>query len=538
MLKTLLKVRLRGMLDSMTSRRFGKRSKAMQVLMAVLFVYCGVVFLGMFGGMFYLMREPFTMIGMGWLYYGIAGVLSSALCFVGSVFFTQSVLFEARDNELLLSLPIRSSVILACRMALILLLNYGFSLLVTLPCGVVRCFTGSVTAAGVVRYIIAMALLPLLPTTLSCIVGWLIALITSRMRNKNLITILLSFAFMGAYLMLCMNAQSYITRLVENGEAIGSAIRKALPPFYALGIALEEGSWSQLLLFALWCVLPFAVVYAALSRSFISIATMKRGGKKVRYESRALHASSVRFALMKKELSHLVSSANYMMNGCVGALMTLILSVMALVKRDVLLSTLDMMNLAGGLDMTVYLAPCACVMICTLMSMNLISAPSVSIEGKNLWLMQSIPVRAGDILLAKAYAHMAVCLPAGLISSILVAIALKAGALDTALLMLLPALTSTFSALLGVTVNLRFPRFDYVNETVAIKQSMSTLITMFGGMGVVALPVILYAAVFKASFPPVWIQAAYALLLAIASVVMYDYLANRAENAFAKLNQE
>ena len=67
---------------------------------------------------------------------------------------------------------------------------------------------------------------------------------------------------------------------------------------------------------------------------------------------------------------------------------------------------------------------------------------------------------------------------------------------------------------------------------------MSTLITMFGGMGVVALPVILYAAVFKASFPPVWIQAAYALLLAIASAVMYDYLANRAENAFAKLNQE
>ena len=33
-----------------------------------------------------------------------------------------------------------------------------------------------------------------------------------------------------------------------------------------------------------------------------------------------------------------------------------------------------------------------CVLLCGLASMNLMTAPSVSLEGKSLWLMQSLPV--------------------------------------------------------------------------------------------------------------------------------------------------
>ncbi|MEI3218791.1 MAG: hypothetical protein V8S08_03120 [Lachnoclostridium sp.] len=48
----------------------------------------------------------------------------------------------------------------------------------------------------------------------------------------------------------------------------------------------------------------------------------------------------------------------------------------------------------------------AVVAICTLSFMNDITAPSVSLEGKNLWLEQSFPVSGLQVLMAKVKMHL------------------------------------------------------------------------------------------------------------------------------------
>ena len=47
-----------------------------------------------------------------------------------------------------------------------------------------------------------------------------------------------------------------------------------------------------------------------------------------------------------------------------------------------------------------------------------------------------------------------------------------------------------FSGLFGLFENLRHPNFNWINETQAVKSGASVLITMFGGWGVVAVPLI------------------------------------------------
>jgi len=539
MLKTLLSVRLKALADSMLNRRRGKKSggKGMKALLIFLLIYCVVVFGGMFGFMFYGMYEPFGMLEMQWLYYAMAGVMGTMLCFVGSVFFTQSVIFDAKDNELLLSMPIPASVILGSRMSLLLLLNYAYSALFTIPCGVVRCILGPVTAGGVVQYVLSALLLPLLPTALSCAVGWLIALIISRVRNKSFVTLVVSLVFLGAYMVVCFNMQSYIERLIANGAAIGAAIRRVLPMFYAMGLGVAGGDWGQTALFALWCVVPFAVMYALLSRSFVRIATMKRGSAKVKYVARSLRASSVRWALTRKELIHLGSSSAYMLNGCMGAVMSVALAALCVFRgRGFLQSVANIY--AGGADITMYIMPFACVLECFTLAMNIISAPSISLEGKNLWTLQSAPVKAGDVLISKVLMHLIVCVPAALISSLLFVLALPMSPAEKLMMFLLPLVLTLFMALLGVIVNLRWPRFDYTNETAVIKQSASVTITMFSGWGVVLVPLLLYIFLLRKVIAPVTMMAAFAAVLAIACVVMYDYLTHRAEKAFANLNQD
>ena len=540
MLKVLLKIRLKALADSMFNRHRGKKSggKGMKALLVFLLIYCVVVFGGMFGAMFYSMYEPFSSLQMDWLYYSLGAVLAAMLCFVGSVFFTQSTLYDAKDNDLLLSMPIRPSAIVGSRLLLLLLLNYGYSLLITLPCGVVRCFLGPVTAGGVIRYVLYALLLPLIPTTLSCIVGGLIALLISRVRNKSLVTMVMSLAFMGVYFAVCFNLQSYIDTMIRNGAAIGAAIQKALPPFYAADLAISEGSWLQLLRFSAWCVLPFAAVFALLSRGFIRIATMKKGARKVKYQAKAMHSASVRWALTRKELIHLGNSAPYMLNGCLGAILCVALAVLVAIRGESILQGLTDIYAAGLGDISGFVMPIACVLECFTLSMTIVSAPSISLEAKNLWLLQSAPIRAGDVLMSKVLMHLIVAVSASVVSSLVLVLALPMSAVDAVLLFIVPLVLCLFMALLGVVVNLHWPRLDYTNETVVIKQSASVMITMFSGMGVVLLPALLYGLLLRRFMGLQLTLAIYAGLLAIACFVMYDYLTHRAEKAFANLNQD
>ena len=101
----------------------------------------------------------------------------------------------------------------------------------------------------------------------------------------------------------------------------------------------------------------------------------------------------------------------------------------------------------------------------------------------------------------------------------------------------LPVLVGIFQALFGVVMNLLMNRFDYANDVVAIKSSMASGITMFAGVGVVALPVILYAVVLKASFALSYLYPACGIVLALSCFLMYYYLTHGAQKRFDMLGQ-
>lgn len=536
MIKTLIRLRLKALAHQLTRRTStGGKGKVMKILFAVLMAYCAVVFLGMFGGMFYLLCAPFVQLNLGWLYFAMAGILAVMLCFVGSIFFTQSLIFESSDNELLLSMPIRPSAILFSRVGTLLLLNFGYSLIVTLPCIAVWIWQQGFNVQLVLRYTLCALLLPILPTALSCAAGFVIALISSRLRSKNLMTLVLSCAMMAAYFYMCFHAQELLTKLLQNGEALAAAIERALPPFYALGMAVA-GDALQTLVWLLWCLAPMALVYTLLSQTFLRIATSKRGAKKVKYKGEKQSASSAVWALTRKEMRRYTCNAMYTLNGALGAIMSVLMAVVLLVKRDLVNMILSQLAVTGLLIEN-WLGGIMCAVMCMLTAMNMLSGASISIEGKNLWHMQSLPLPAGKVLLPKALAQMIICLPPAIISGAVVAYAIGADGATAAALLLLPALLSIFMALLGVCMNLLLPRFDYAGDVVAIKSGMSSGMTMFGGMGAVALPIIVYALIFKGAVSLGCVYLVYGILLALGCFLMYYYLTHGARKRFANLGQ-
>ena len=60
----------------------------------------------LFFQMFHTLAVPLYAMGMGWLVFAMAGLTAAAMSVITSLFSAQTQLFEARDNALLLSMPI------------------------------------------------------------------------------------------------------------------------------------------------------------------------------------------------------------------------------------------------------------------------------------------------------------------------------------------------------------------------------------------------------------------------------------------------
>lgn len=494
MLKTLIKIRMAAVCEAMfrsskAKKKKGAGSKAASAVgLTILFAYLAVCFLFLFGMLFFSMAGPFHELGLDWFYFAFMMMFTFALMFVGSVFMAQSVLFDAKDNELLLSLPIPASKILLSRILTVVLANLGYGAVVILPGAVVYTTVARLSVASIIMLAVSLVLMALFSTAISSLFGALIHAITSRMRSKTLVSVLLSLAFLGAYFYFYSKAYTYIQIFVANGATIAGKVQKAVLPLYWLGESLAAGDLLLFLPAALCLIVPFVLVYAGLSATFLKMATSKRGAAKVKYEEKELAVSSVRLALLKKELTHFFSIAGYILNGSLGVAFLLVATGYVLVKRNELLPILEMMPVIEP-----FLGLIAAAAICGTNSMNIISAPTISLEGKNLWIVSTCPVPTKDILLAKVMLHVTVCMPVTLVSAVVFGLAFPMGLTDALLMILLSVAVIVLFALFGVAVNLKLPKFDWISETACVKNSASTLVCMFGNMLFIMIPALVYA---------------------------------------------
>ena len=524
MLRILIKAQLQSVLASLTRTSKGKRLSVAGAVLLMAFL--AVIFLSFFGFTFYALALALPGMGLGWFYFALAAIMAFALGFIGSVFTAQQQLFAARDNELLLAMPIRPRDILGARMAVLLLLDYAFTLVVLLPAGVVWLMVVGGTAGGVFGFVLSALLLPLLIMCFTCLFAWLLALISSRMRNKTVVTLVLYLAFLAAYFYFYMNLQQLLTELIANSEQIAGAF-VAVYPLYAFGQA-SLGSWLHIAGFAACCVIPFALVYAILSRGFLAVTTRRPSVKKLVYRERALKTSGVGAALLRKELGRFAANGMYILNAAMGSVLTIAAAVALIIYRDEAMQLLSVLPEGMG-EGAVILA------LCFLNATDVISAPSISLESKTLWLLKSLPVPAWRILMAKVYLHLVIALPPTLIASACCCIALPFPPAGAAMVVLIPALTCVFGALLGVAVNLRYPKFDYINETAVIKNSMSVTVTLFGSWALLAAAALLYGlALHRVMGMTAYLYICAALLAALCAA-LYLSLRRSGARRFAEL---
>ena len=494
------------------------------VLYVLLFVIVGVVFFMVASTM-----APLITIGFGWLYFAIMGLITICMGVIGSVFNTYASLYLAKDNDLLLSMPIPSRTIIFVRLFGVFTLGMLYELIALIPALIVWFMNIELSAAVVICTIITCAMISLFVLVLSAVLGWVVALISGKMRHKKIMTVLLSLVFLGAYFFFYSNAFDYLQAITLSPDGAGNTVKNALYPFYQMGLA-AEGNIAATAIFAVFVCALFAVMYAVISRSFIRLATSNKGAAKTQYKERRVRMRSADTALLIKELRRFTGSVTYMLNCGLGLVFFLAAAVALIWFQDDIFRVIH--ELVGTNKDVICLAAAAAVFfICSMVD---ISSPSVSLEGKNIWLVQSLPVSPVQALMAKVRLHVVLTVVPAAVLIVVVEILLMP---SFALAVLFPAVSVLyiiFSASFGVFLNLKSPNLTWRNETVPIKQSMSMMVSIFGSWGITVALCVLYLPVSGIVSPAVYALMA-AILLLLLSLALLRWIKTRGAEIFAAL---
>lgn len=530
MLKALLKKQLLEFFSGffMRGKNTDKKGNSSKVGFVCILIFVIISFLFMFFSMAYMMSE-LIVTGFSWLYFAVFGILASLMGIFGSVFTTYNTLYEAKDNDILLSMPIPSGMILFSRMAGLYLTAFFFESLVAVPVFIVYLITAPFDFVSVLFCFINLFVLPLLAICISCVLGWGIAFFASKIRNKSIITVIFSLAFFAVYYFCAMRLNTIINMIVMNSEEVGEWIKRYLYPIYKMGLGCSGDAVSYLL-FLGTVVLLFAVIYKILSVSFIKLATSKKGIKKLRYKEKTAKKASGKMAFLKKELLYFRNTPVYMLNCGLGSVLIIIFAVFAAVKKNELLGVLSMVE-----QIPLACAPVVMsIALCFVSSMNNITSVSVSLEGKTLWLLKSVPVEINDIIFGKLMLHIAVTGIPLLIADIIIAVSFGADIVTFILITVFTELFMVICAEAGLMANLIFPKTEWTNETVPIKQSISSMIGMFFGLILTMLVITVYFLTVNILSSTVFLIIS-VIALSLTALLIYRWLVTSGKQRFLRL---
>lgn len=299
MLKLLLKKQLFEIFSSYfyDAKKNKARSKISIVMYFALFA---LLIVGLLGGIFTFLAvklcTPLASANLSWLYFALMGLIAVLLGAFGSVFNTYAGLYLPKDNDLLLSMPIPVSSLVVARLFSVYLMGLLYSDVVILPAVIVYWVTTSVTPSSLFGGLVLMFLISVFVLTLSCILGWVVAKISQKLRHKSVIAVLASLAFIALYYFVYFKAQSILQELLANVAVYGAQIKSSAYPLYLFG-SVGVGDGKAMLIVAAAQAVLFGLMWMLLSRSFLNIATSTGKTERRKYRETVIRQQSVDAAL-------------------------------------------------------------------------------------------------------------------------------------------------------------------------------------------------------------------------------------------------
>lgn len=483
MLKTLIKKQMLELFQTYFINN--KTGKARTKIGTMLFFGLLILLFGGLGIAFYAMAAGLGNVILGldinWIYFAFMSLLSMALGVFGSVFNTYAGIYLPKDNELLMSLPIPNRTLLLARLAGVYITSLMYSAWIWIPVMIAYWIRIPVHVTNVVFPVLLMFVIALFISVLTCILGWIVALISAKAKGKSFLTLFLSLAVFFGYYFVYFKIVGSLSEILNHISELGDTVKKWLHYSYLLGKAADGEALPLLIVTGITVALAI-ICFLVLSKTFTKIGTISSDNRTKTKGSVDYTKRTVKTALLRREFKHFTSVSTWMLNGAFGLLLLPIAAGGLLLKIAAVREILS--ELAEEIPALITFLPALVMLaVCFVLSVNAILPVSISMEGKTLWQLQSLPLKPWDILHAKEKMCVQLSVWPTAFFVLVSGIVMKIDWCDLVFVSFAVYLFIWCVADFGLYLNLKMPNFNWMNVSSLTKQSAPVVISMFGGWG-------------------------------------------------------
>ena len=398
--------------------------------------------------------------------------LTSIVLITLLLFTLNALLFEGNDYEMLQSLPVSQRDIIASKLLIVYIFSFCFACVMMLP-GMVVHVLSTHAYIQFVFGIVSLVFVPVMPIGIAIIFGVGILYVASFAKHTTVLKILLSvLLFIGLMIGI------YLLQSVDGlSTVMGLQMLRIYPPSL---IFLKSN-----ILYACMSFVVSMLIFYMLTWKYEVLHKLSTKHRVIYHDATFKH-HSVFHALYQKELKRFFGSYLAVINQGFGVIMLVTGSVLlVLVPPTILFSMLKVSQIP--VNVVDYIP----LVIAGMLAFTFPSASSLSLEGKNLWIIQTAPIKMKDIIFSKISVTLSLHLIGYVCAIIAVFLRFSLSVEQMITVLLIPLAYSIFTAILGFTLDYRFANYSWDNEIVPIKQGLQVGLTMLTGLFMVGLPILL-----------------------------------------------
>ena len=503
------------------------KTKAILIILAIIYGFGSILFT--IGLMFFQLGKVLTDAGMGDLLLNFIFIYATGLSIMFVLFRANGYIFHYKDYDILEPLPIKGRTVILAKMTVMMSFIYLTIFTVSAPIAFSYFYHGGFDVIKLLMMIVLLLFIPFIPLVLFSFVSLLIANFSTRFRFGKALNIILMFVFFLGIMFLSFSMNFSNGNPVEGQLGFIEGATKYL----------ITGKWFRLAVDDLNILAAFGMIglSGALLAGFIyliqglvkntnqrSVVTRTSNKKKVTSKQR-----SILMNIISKETKKFFGVTIYVFNNGFGVIMMALAGIAVVIFKDNLNAFLGEF-VALGIDIEVVLL----LLLGFLISTVFTSAISLSLEGKNFWVLKSLPIKASTVMFGKMLFNVILTLPVALFAIFMSGYALALNVFNVLIMMVFIASLCFLSSGLGSIINLHFPKFNFVSETEVVKQSIGAFLGMLSSWLILTINGFIYYYLFG-----VFSFFVLVLLLSILNILLFVgvfyYIKVRSEVIFSKL---
>ena len=477
------------------------------------------------------------------LYMGIAA--TSLAIFIFAIFHVMNTFYFSMDIENLIPLPLRSYEIIGSKLILIIIYEYITEIIFLLP---VLIQYGIKINAGLVYYIygaIIFLINPIVPTILCTILIMVIMRFSNLGKNKDRFKMISGVVALSIGIGINLFIQSITSRnqskdQIENmimtikGKYVG-VLSKIFPTtksgVYSL---IEHNNFKGFIYICLFLIITllFLVAFIYIGEKLylkgvvgISETTSTRKAIEDADLHRYTKKRSVITSYVLKEIKVLLRTPIYFMNCILMNFLWPVFFIAPIAMQGELSEiTYEINAILQDIDGIKFVVIIAFSVVLFITATNGIAASSISREGQNLYFNKFVPLDAKNMFMAKILTAVIIEFVSIFFILLTISLIIKVPLIVIISIVIITIPAMFFSSLMGLIIDLYYPKLNWDNEQKAVKQNFNII----GNMALNTILAVITATLFiKLNLNLITTILLIVAIYTLINILMYIFLKNK-----------